>query len=151
MAWTENDLLRMMQTNHKIFGKEILQIKDATDEWLVRYFKRALLGLLDYRAKASSKLFNVEASRFGGIESITPKKVELTKEKCAEIGNHLLTGIVMRDMDSGKPTINRWDSEIILNYIEKGYSFMSAYKLVKCQSWCDTRPPQKEEQNGRMD
>ena len=50
MAWTENDLLRMMQTNHKIFGKEILQIKDATDEWLIKYFKSALLGLLDYRA-----------------------------------------------------------------------------------------------------
>lgn len=143
MAWTGNDLLIMMQTNHKIFGKEILEIKDATDEWLVKYFKSALFGLLDYRAKASCKLFNIDASRFGGIESITPKRIELTKEQCAEIGNHLLTGIVMRDMYSGKTTINQWDSEIILNYIEKGYSFMSSYKLVKCQSWCDTRTPKK--------
>lgn len=81
MAWMGNDLLRMMQTNHKIFGKEILQIKDATDEWLIKYFKSALLGLLDYRAKASCKLFNVEASRFGGIESITPKQTPLDKQK----------------------------------------------------------------------
>lgn len=131
MAWTENDLLRMMQTNYKIFGKEILQIKDATDEWLIKYFKSALFGLLDYRAKASCKLFDVESSRFGGIESITPKKIDLTKEQCAEIGNHLLTGIVMRDMHNGQPKINKWDSEIILNYIEKGYSFISQYKLVK--------------------
>ena len=145
MAWTENDLLRMMQTNHKIFGKEILQIKDATDEWIIKYFKSALFGLLDYRAKASCKLFNVEASQFGGIESITPKKIDLTKEQCAEIGNHLLTGIVMRDMYSGQPKINQWDSEIILNYIEKGYSFMSSYKLVKSQSWCDCGTPQNDE------
>lgn len=145
MAWTENDLLRMMQTNHKIFGKEILEIKDATDKWLVKYFKSALFGILDYRAKASCKLFNVEASRFGGIESITPKEIELTKEQCAEIGNHLLTGIVMRDMYSGQPKINQWDSEIILNYIEKGYSFMSSYKLVKSQSWCDCGTPQNDE------
>lgn len=131
MAWTENDLLRMMQTNYKIFGKEILQIKDATDEWLIKYFKSALFGLLDYRAKAGCKLFDVEASRFGGIESITPKKIDLTKEQCAEIGNHILTGIVMRDMYNGQPKINKWDSEIILNYIEKGYSFISQYKLVK--------------------
>ena len=87
----------------------------------------------------------VEASQFGGIESITPKEIELTKEQCAEIGNHLLTGIVMRDMYNGQPKINQWDSEIILNYIEKGYSFMSSYKLVKSQSWCDCGAPQNDE------
>lgn len=129
MAWTENDLLKMMQINNEIFGKEILQIKDATDEWLVEYFKSALFRLLDYRAKISSKLFNVKASRFGGIESITPKNIELTKTQCAEIGNHLLRGVVMRDLHSGEPTINEWDSQIILNYIENGVSFMSQYKL----------------------
>ena len=131
MAWAENDLLRMMQTNHKIFGKEILEIKDATDKWLIKYFKSALFRLLDYRAKASSELFIVEASQFGGIESITPKKIDLTKAQCTEIGNYLLTGIVMQDMYSGQPEINKWDSEIILNYIEKGYSFFNQYKLVK--------------------
>lgn len=145
MAWTGNDLLRMMQTNHEIFGKEILEIKDASDEWLIKYFKKALFGVLDSGAMAGCKLFNVEASRFGGIESITPKKIELTKEQCAEIGNHLLTGIVMRDMYSGQPKINKWDSEIILNYIEKGYSFMSLYKLVKSQLWCGYGTPQKDE------
>ena len=137
MAWTGNDLLRMMQTNHKIFGKEILQIKDATDEWIIKYFESVLLGLLHYRAKASCTLFNIEASRFGGIESITPKKIELTKEQCAEIGNYLLKGVVMRDMYSGEPKINEWDSEIILNYIEKGYSFTTSYKLVKSQFVCN--------------
>lgn len=133
MAWTENDLLKMMQINHKIFGKEITKISGATDEWLISYFKSCLFGLLDYRAKASSTLFRVEASRFGGIESVTPKKIELTKEQCAEIGNHLLTGIVMRDIQSGELKINKWDSAIILNYIEKSDSLNSCYKLVRCE------------------
>ena len=61
--------------------------KETAMKWLISYFKSCLFGLLDYRAKASSTLFRVEASRFGGIESVTPKKIELTKEQCAEIVN----------------------------------------------------------------
>lgn len=36
--WEENQILKMMQTNFEIFGNEILQIKDADDDWLINYF-----------------------------------------------------------------------------------------------------------------
>lgn len=126
--WNENDLFKMMKANCEIYGKEIKEIDSASETWAIKYFTDRLQYLLDYRAECGSKLFDVKSNGWSGIESIDFKKdVKLTAKQCVDIGNFLGCGNIYLDRYDKHPTIDYYNSKIIINYLETGYSLDGDY------------------------
>lgn len=125
--WLENELLKMMQANHEIFGDEILEIESAKDEWLIKYFEKKLYKMLEPFTLLSSKYSKTELDGWGRSYSKSNyKKFNLTATQCIRLFEFIYPNHYIKN---DKVCLNKWDSQIILNYIDKGYS-LDCYKLV---------------------
>lgn len=126
--WEEKDLFRMMKANYNIYGKEIIEINSASEDWTIKYFTNALQYLLDYRAECNSKLFEIKGNGWSGIESINFKKdVKLTAKQCVDIGNFIGCGNIYLDIHNNEPRIDYYNSKKILIYLETGYLLDGEY------------------------
>lgn len=125
--WKEDKLLELMQTNYEIFGKKILNIKKAKQEWLINYFENKLYYMLDMFVALTSEYAREEMDCYGNVhDKEYYKKFNLTSKQCVEIFAFIYPRYFIKDK---AVRLNKWDSEIILNYIEKGYR-MQFYKLT---------------------
>lgn len=125
--WEENQILKMMQTNFEIFGNEILQIKDADDDWLINYFEKRLYEILDCWVLMASDYSKIYMDGWGLTHDKSEyKKFNLNTKQCVKLFEYIYPRYYIRN---SKVCLNKFDSEIILNYIDKGYN-LNCYKLV---------------------
>ena len=124
--WKENELLEMMKANYEIFGKEILNIKKAKQEWLINYFEDKLYAMLDMWVAVNSYYAREELDcHLTAHKRKDFNRFNLTPKQCIEI----FSFIYPRYFRKGRAVrLNEWDSRIVLNYIESGYD-MYKYKL----------------------
>ena len=127
--WKENQLLELMQANHNLFGKEILLIHKAKQEWLINYFENKLYYMLDMWVTLESNYAREAMDCYGNVhDKTTYNKFNLTSKQCVEIFEFISPKYFIKNKSV---CLNKWDSEIILNYIEKGFD-MYQYKLCYC-------------------
>lgn len=132
MAWskTKEDLLKRMQLHNNIFGNEILQIKDADEEWLIKYFEIKLVNILDYEIFINSDYAWCDCDGWSGIKDYgLEKSFGLNIHKCMEIFDYIYCRVKSDDFGNG---LHWTDSVVVLNYIKDGYPLKeSAYKFVR--------------------
>lgn len=133
MAWSETKegLLKMMQANDDIFGKEILQIKDTDEEWLIRYFEKQLGKILHWEILGNSSYGFIDADGWGVRDSgLKPEGFGLNLHQCIKIFEYICGRV--RPNNYGGVALHWTDSVVILNYIKDGYMLSeSGYKFVR--------------------
>lgn len=124
-GWTENDLLKFMQVHSDTFGKDILQIKDAEQEWLCKRFTDKLFSTLDWTQVINTPYVDVRYVGKGDIDSIKVKEdFSLSPTQCANIAN-FITCRIFRKYDCSQ--INALDSFAVINYIRYGINLRTDY------------------------
>lgn len=124
-GWTEDNLLQFMQVHKNTFGKDIVQIKDAEQEWICKRFTNKLFSALDWTQVIETPYVDVSYVGKGDIDSIKVKKdFCLTPSQCANIAN-FITCRIFREYDRSQ--INALDSFAVINYIRYGINLRTNY------------------------
>ena len=135
MGWKDDldSFLKMMKVNHKIFGKEILQINSANEEFLIRYFEDRLSKILDWEIFINTEYSDVTWYGDGSPKDITLNKngFGLNIEECIKIFDYIYGRIYHKEY-SILPQLHWTDSVVVLNYIKHRYPLTeSKYKFIK--------------------
>ena len=124
-GWTEDNLLKFMQVHKDTFGEDILQIKDAEQEWICKRFTDKLFSALDWTQVINTPYVDVRYIGKGDIDSIKVKKdFCLTPSECVNIAN-FITCRIFRKYDCSQ--INDLDSFAVINYIRYGFDLRTNY------------------------
>lgn len=136
MAWSETkeDLLKMMQVNHEIFGDEILQIENAKEEWLIKYFEKQLGKILDWEILGNSPYGFIDADGWGVRDSgLKSEGFGLSIHQCIKIFDYIYGRV--RPNRYGGVDLHWTDSVVVLNYIKDGYKLSeSRYKFIRYEN-----------------
>lgn len=124
-GWTEDNLLQFMQVHKDTFGKDIVQIKDAEQEWICKRFTNKLFSALDWTQVIETPYVDVSYVGKGDIDSIKVKKdFCLTPSECVNIAN-FIAGRIFIKYDCSR--INNLDSFAVINYIQYGIDLRTNY------------------------
>ena len=118
MGWTKDSLLGFMQLNANKFGRDLLGIQAANEEYLCKRFTERLIGrVLDWTQVVDMPFVKVEYEGKGDVSSIKPAKgFCLTIDQCVTIAN-FIAGRIPEDRYRYLDQLNTF---AILEYICRG-------------------------------
>ncbi len=122
-GWDQDNLLEFMKVHPHAFGRDIVHIKDADEEWICKRFTNRLFAKLDWTQVCDTPYVDIETEGKGDIRRMRVKAgFCLTPKQCADIANYI-AGRIPSDY------IHHFESFAILNYIQYGiylnYPYMS--------------------------
>lgn len=112
------DILKMMQVNSMIFGKEICEIIDAKEAWIIRYFEKQLYHLLNNSALEKSKYVTLSGNGWNGVTDVLFEGFNLDLKQCSEIGNFIISRVTY-ERSSCRLKLDESDSMLVISYIDK--------------------------------
>ena len=123
-GWNKDNLLEFMKVHPQAFGRDIVHIKDADEEWICKRFTRRLFGKLDWTQVYNTPYVDVVTDGKGDISSMRVKAgFCLTPTQCANIANYI-AGRIPSD------EIHHFESFVILNYIQYGIDLQYPYMSI---------------------
>lgn len=123
-GWNKDNLLEFMKVHKSAFGRDLVHIEDADEEWICKRFTNRLFGKLDWTQVCDTPYVDVETVGKGDVSRIRVKAdFCLTPTQCADIANYI-AGRIPSD------EIHHYESFAILNYIRYGIGLYYPYMSV---------------------